>query len=96
MVAGGGLSGCDYALEMAMQGRKVMIVEMKEEIAQDALLDNRNPLLFKLEDYGVKMYTNCKITQITPEGIHAVYNGEETEIKADTIVTAFGMKSRLN
>ncbi|MCU6748491.1 FAD-dependent oxidoreductase [Faecalicatena acetigenes] len=95
LVAGGGLSGCDYALEMAMQGRKVMIVEMKEEIAQDALLDNRNPLLFKLEDYGVKMYTNCKITQITPEGIHAVYNGEETEIKADTIVTAFGMKSRL-
>lgn len=34
MVAGGGLSGCDAALELADQGHEVTIVEMADDLAR--------------------------------------------------------------
>ncbi|MBM4763180.1 FAD-dependent oxidoreductase [Bacillus sp. B15-48] len=93
LIAGGGMSGCDCALELAMEGKKVTIIEMKEEIASDVLLDNRNPLMFKLEDYKVDMLTSHKINEFTEKGVKITTPaGAEILLEADTIITAFGMK----
>ena len=35
LIAGGGLSGCDFGLELAMKGKKVTIVEMRDQIAAE-------------------------------------------------------------
>lgn len=93
VVAGGGLSGCDSALELAMEGKNVTIIEMLPEICPEALLDNRNPLMFKLEDYKVKLCTDRKIIEILPEGVLVEHEGKQEVIAADTVITAFGMKS---
>ncbi|MCR1898963.1 NAD(P)/FAD-dependent oxidoreductase [Irregularibacter muris] len=95
VVAGGGASGCDCALELAMEGKEVSIVEMAPEIAPNMLLDNRNPLLFRLEDHNVKQYAGHKITEITSKEVKAIDgDGKEVFFPADTVISAFGMKAR--
>ncbi len=93
IIAGGGLSGCDSALELAMAGKKVTIVEMQPDLAINALLDNRNPLMFKLADYNVEIKTNSKIVEIKNDGVIIENDGTTEEIPANTIITAFGMRS---
>jgi 2-enoate reductase len=94
LIAGGGMSGCDCALELAMEGKKVTIVEMQDSIAAQALIDNRNPLMFKLRDYKVNILTNHKITEFTDKGAAVITpDGEAKELQADTVITAFGMRA---
>lgn len=93
VVCGGGASGCDCALELAMEGKEVTIIEMMDELAPEMLLDNRNPLMFRLEDYKVNELTGTKITKIEDGAVFARdKDGKEVKVCADTIITAFGMK----
>lgn len=92
-VAGGGASGCDCALELAMNGYQVSIIEMAEKIAAKMLLDNRNPLMYRLAEHNVEILTSHKITAITSDGIRAVdQEGKEVLIAADTVISAFGTR----
>ncbi|WP_320936359.1 NAD(P)/FAD-dependent oxidoreductase [Enterocloster lavalensis] len=93
VVCGGGASGCDCALELAMEGRSVTIIEMMDELAPGMIIDNRNPLIFRLEDYHVKGLTGTKISRIEGGAVYASgRDGAEIRIDADTVITAFGMK----
>lgn len=93
IVCGGGESGCDVALELAMEGMELTILEMLDELAPKSLIDNRNPLLFRLDDYKVKQLTGHKVKEITPEYVVATdKEGKEHKIPADTVINAFGMR----
>jgi len=91
VVCGGGLSGADFALEIAEAGHSVTIVEMLDEIARDMLFLNRTSLLRSLSEQGVKILTGTTVTAITDEGV--VVNGPEgTDVlPCDTVVAAFGV-----
>lgn len=91
LVAGGGMSGCDCALELAMDGKDVTIVEMMDALCPNALLDNRNPLMFRLDEYKVKQLTSTKILEINDKGIVAEGPDGKKIVEADTIIAAFGM-----
>lgn len=94
VVAGGGMSGCDCALELAMKGKNVTIVEMMDAIAPNVLFDNRNPLLFRLRDYNVKQLTKHKIIEFTDHSLKVeTPEGKVIELPADTVISAFGMKA---
>ena len=92
-VCGGGLSGSDFALEMATEyGKDCTIIEMKPEIASDMVFINAHSLKIYLADAGVVTRTNCRVAEIKDEGVMIVNeNGESELIEADTIVAAFGM-----
>ncbi|MCM8709590.1 NAD(P)/FAD-dependent oxidoreductase [Clostridium sp. SYSU_GA19001] len=93
IMMGGGLSGCDSALELAMEGKNVTIVEMMDSLAKDLMFINSISLFNKLNEYGVKQLTGHKVLAITPDGIIAeTKDGKEVTIKGDTMVAAFGMK----
>ena len=92
IVAGGGVSGCECALELAMEGKDVTIVEMLDDLCPTALIDNRNPLLFRLRDYHVKQFTSSKILRITEGGVVINSPDGDRTINADTVIAAFGMK----
>ena len=92
IVAGGGVSGCEQALELAYEGKDVTIVEMLPDLCPTALLDNRNPLLFRLRDNGVKQMTSTKIKEIVPDGVIVEGPEGECKLEADTVIAAFGMK----
>jgi 2,4-dienoyl-CoA reductase-like NADH-dependent reductase (Old Yellow Enzyme family)/thioredoxin reductase len=93
VVAGGGLSGCDCALELAMKGKKVTIVEMLDTVAVNAMIINRIALLKKLAEFKVNILTGKKILEFTDGGV-LVENkdGGSEEIKADTVIVSFGTR----
>lgn len=61
-----------------MEGKDVTIVEMLPDLCPTALLDNRNPLLFRLRDNHVKQLTSTKIKEVKPEGV--LVEGPDGEI----------------
>lgn len=92
VVCGGGLSGCDCALDLAMDGKDVTVIEMQDALCPNALLDNRNPLMFRMRDFGVKQMTSTKIMEVTASGVKVSAPDGEHFVLADTVITAFGSR----
>lgn len=92
VVTGGGMSGCDCALELAMQGKNVTIVEMANGVGLKEIVNNRIAMLEKLDIHGVKQMVNTKVVSFAPGGVW-VENAEGKQLlEADTVVSAFGMR----
>jgi NADPH-dependent 2,4-dienoyl-CoA reductase/sulfur reductase-like enzyme len=89
---GGGLSACDSALETALKGKKVAIIEMLDEVAANDHFINKAALVPMLSSNGVDLYTGHKVQEIKTNGVKAQNkDGEEVFIEADTVVSSFGM-----
>ncbi len=93
IVAGGGLSGVDLALELAEDGHAVTVVEMADEIAADLLIINKITLLRRLEAAGVRVLTGHAVTRVTDTGLVAEGPDGPVELEADTVVAAFGVRA---
>ena len=93
IVCGGGLSGCDTALELAMEGKQVTIVEMLASTARDVMSINKISLDRMLAEHHVTIKTETKVTEISDQGVVVETPDGQTEtLPADTIITAFGQK----
>lgn len=92
-ICGGGLSGSDFALELATEyGKKCTIIEMKPEIASDMVFINAHSLKIFLKEAGVVTRTNCCVSSVTEYGVVIINeDGNEELIEADSVVAAFGM-----
>ncbi len=94
VVLGGGQVGCEFALQLAMEGHEVTVVEMQDELAPDAGPRRVRPLLLKkLDEYGIATETGMRASRIANDGLYAVSNdGEEKFFPADTVLCAAGRK----
>jgi pyruvate/2-oxoglutarate dehydrogenase complex dihydrolipoamide dehydrogenase (E3) component len=92
LVAGGGLSGCDFAIECAQAGKQVTIVEMLPAIARDMISVNAIALKKMLAKYKVDVLVSHKITAFTGSGVQVESEDGGRELTADTVVIAFGCK----
>jgi len=93
IVAGGGMSGCDCALELAMQGKDVTIVELLPEIAiKETIEDNKIPLFNQLRKYGVKQMVNTKVMEFKSDSVVLQNESKTVELPIDTAIYCFGMK----
>lgn len=93
VVCGGGLSGCDAALDLAMDGKDVSIVEMADKIAQtESVIPNVLEIMREIEKQHVTTYTNTKVVEFTDEGVVVEKDGKTFVIPADTIIMSFGMR----
>ena len=91
VVAGGGLVGCETALALAREGRKVIVIEMLPEVAADLNLVNRMALLRLLGEAGVELRTGLRIKSIREEGVATTTaDGQESLTPADMVVLALG------
>lgn len=92
VVCGGGLSGADYALELALEGHEVTVVEMAPEIAVDMVVHNRVALLRRLAENGVRVLTSHTVVELRPDAV--VVDGPDGTLMlpADTAVLAFGVR----
>lgn len=90
---GGGLSACDSALETAMNGKQVAIIEMLNEVAINDHFVNKASLLPMLAKNKVEIHTGCRVIAIEDDGVKVCDSeGKKFKIPADTVVAAFGMK----
>lgn len=94
VVLGGGLAGCECAIHLAREGRKVHLVEMRGELAPDANIRHRPILLKELEDRGVVCHTNHQGLRVTEEGLWCKTRGEEVLIPGTSVICAVGQKAR--
>lgn len=93
-VIGGGLIGCETALHLAQKGKKVIIIELLNNVATDIYSANRMHLLNLLAEAKVDILTNRNVIEITNEGITlANTHGESKKASIDTVVFAVGLKS---
>jgi len=93
VVIGGGKTGAETAHHLALQLKKVTLVEMQRGIALDAGANPRRQLVRFLEQRNVNILTNTTVTKITGKSV-VVKGKTEMEIPADTVVLAIGTKSR--
>ena len=97
VVAGAGMTGCETALHLAQQDRKVTIIDMVGplEIAQDVPLINRRGLIQLLHQSSVEIKTEVKLEEITDNGVLIIdKQWNRVEIYADTVVLSLGLKAR--
>lgn len=97
VVVGGGLTGAESAVDLAMKGKDVTLLEMQ---GPDALLNgssliNKFSLQSLLMKHGVKVITNTKLEEITDKGIKTINSKFQwKEYEADTVALALGMRPR--
>lgn len=94
VVFGGGLAGCECAIHLGMEGKKVRIVEMRDVLAPDANVRHR-PLLLKEIDKYAEVYTGYKGLEVTEEGVWCEdKEGKKVLVPGSTIICALGQRSR--
>ncbi len=94
VVFGGGLAGCECAIHLGMEGKKVHLVEMREELAPDANVRHRPLLLKEIEKY-VTVHTGYKGLEVTAEGILCEdKNGGKQLVPGSSVICALGQRPR--
>lgn len=94
VVLGGGLAGCEAAIHLAQEGKKVSIVEMRDELAPDCNVRQR-PILLGMLDELVTVHTGLRGMKVTDEGVLCQNRaGEEVLIKGSSVICALGQRPR--
>lgn len=92
IVIGGGSVGCEIALMLARQGKKVTIIEMLRKVGLDIGPAERFITITLLKQSGVSLQPETKVIEVTGSGVKAVTNEEPRLFEADTVILAAGMK----
>ena len=93
IVLGGGLVGCEMAVCLARDGKKVHIVEMRSQLCPDANVRYRPLLMAEMAKYNVEIHTDCTCKSV--EGNTVVCQtptGETVQITGDSILCGLGLK----
>ena len=96
VVVGAGLTGCEAALHLAQQGKKVTVIDMlgQLEIASDAPFLNKLGLMGLLHQYKVQFINEVKLEEITKSGVIVIdKQWNRFEVSADTVVLSLGFKA---
>jgi 2,4-dienoyl-CoA reductase-like NADH-dependent reductase (Old Yellow Enzyme family)/thioredoxin reductase len=93
IVVGGGCLGAQTAEYLAEKKHDVTLIELTENIALEAPMDDRYLLLQRLEKLGVKIMLKTRVLKIEPNGVfaHTSEQGKQ-HIASDTVVLCAGSK----
>ena len=92
VIIGGGLTGCEVAYELALQGKHPSIVEMTEYLvgARGICMANSSMLRELLRFHKVPAYLNSTVDSITDEGVIVNTPEGTITIPADTVIMSVG------
>lgn len=93
VVLGGGLAGCECAVHLGEEGKKVHLVEMRDTLAPDANIRHR-PILMQMVEKYVDAKTNYTGQKITAEGVICKdADGNEVLVPGTTVICALGQRA---
>ncbi len=95
VVVGGGLTGCEIAYELYLQGKKPVIVEMQDDLitTPGVALANTSYLRDFFKTNKVPVYLETKTTEITDTSVTVMTKDGKTEtIPADSVILSVGYK----
>ncbi len=93
VIVGGGLTGCEIAYELYLEGKKPVIVEMKNDlIVSDAIcLANSSYLRDFFKTNNVPTYLETGLSEINENGVIIKdKDGNTSEISADSVIFSVG------
>ena len=94
-IIGGGLTGCEIAYELYLQGKKPTIVEMKDDLiaVKGVCLANSSYLRDFFKTNKVPVHLETKLVEILDDGVLVKdNNGVEFKIPADSVILSVGYK----
>jgi len=93
VVVGGGCMGAQAAEYLADKKHDVTLIELTDQIALEAPMDDRHLLLERLKKAGVNMMTKTRVLKIQNDGVvvHTAEQGKR-HVSAETIVLCLGSK----
>lgn len=92
VVLGGGLSGCECAIHLGMEGKKVHLVEMRGDVAIDDNIRKRPIVLEELNKYAT-VHTNHTGLEVRPDGLLCRdAEGNTVLIPGETVICAVGQR----
>ncbi|SDL27656.1 oxidoreductase [Natronincola ferrireducens] len=95
VIVGGGLVGCEEALNLCQQGKRVTVLEARPDVVIDGAYLYREALLLELDKWPVNILTNTSCKAITDEGVIMMdLEGKEELIECDTVILATGLKAK--
>ena len=92
-VIGGGLTGCEIAYELYLQGKEPVIVEMQEDLiaVKGVCLANASFLRDFFRANKVPVYLESRTTEIRTDGVTvADRDGKTVDIPADSVILSVG------
>lgn len=95
VIAGGGLVGCELALDCAKNGHAVTVVEALDKLMNAggaAPLPNAMMMKDLFAHYGVTVLLEHKLTEVKAGAVVVSGKDGTREIPADTVVSALGFK----
>lgn len=95
VVVGGGLTGCEIAYDLYLQGKNPTIVEMQNDliVSDKICLANTSYLRDFFKAHEVPVYLESKTTEIRENGVTVMTkNGKTVEIPADSVILSVGYR----
>ncbi len=101
VIIGGGLVGCEIALDEANHGKDVTVVEALDDImaagGAGAPYPNKQMITDLFAAKGVKVFTHTKLVEVKDEGaVVEKADGTKETLAADTVVSAMGFRPTPN
>ncbi len=96
VIVGGGLTGCEIAYELSLQGKKPAIVEMMDDLicGKGICLANTSFLRDYFEAYNVPVYLETGLKAIGEGSVTlSGKDGESFDVAADSVILSVGYKS---
>ena len=93
VIVGGGLTGCEIAYELYLQGKKPTIVEMKEDLidAAGVCLANSSYLRDFFNANKVPVHLQTRLQEVRSNGVTVTNaQGETFDIAADNVILSLG------
>ena len=93
IIVGGGLTGCEIAYELLLQGKHPQIVEMKNDLiaVKGVCLANTSYLRETMAYRHVPVYLNTSVKSIEKNSVKvADRNGKEFELTGDSVIVSLG------
>ena len=93
VVLGGGLAGCECAVHLGMEGKKVHLVEMRDVLAADCNIRHKPILMKQVAQYAVVHLGHTGL-KITDEGVVCkTPDGNEVLIPGKTVICSVGQRA---
>ena len=93
VVFGDGLAGCECAIHLGMEGKRVHLIEMQDELAPDANVRHRPLMLKELDKYAV-VHTGCKGLEVRADGVLCeTCDGKQELVPGTSVICALGQRA---
>lgn len=91
-VIGGGLTGCEIAYELALQGKKPFLVEMLDDVIKVPGVSAANSGMLRelIRYHKIPLYLESSVTEIWPNSVVLQTREGEKIVEADSVITSIG------